>query len=221
MWAHPLLLHVVREKPNGEERSPRKAPTSRAPSEFLQGPWTTPVPAPTQIPELGSPGVGPACGFSKFFLGESDVELQSSFCKEDLSPGTAAEPEVTFLRPLHLRWPWDTFSERHRSHFLVQVAQKQVCLSPGTSWTRRAIQTRGSHGHMLKDPGSLNDLTEANSDPATPPAGPEMTLAALSHGGGGGCHLAVAGSQLRAIGLQRQGADPASVLPHPLPITFR
>lgn len=77
---------------------------------------------------------------------------------------------------------------------------------------------------MLKDPGSLNDLTGANSDPATPPAGPEMTLAALLHGGGGGCHIAVAGSQLRATGLRRQrrqGADPASGLLHPLPITFR
>lgn len=46
----------------------------------------------------------------------------------------------------------------------------------GTHWTGRATEARGWHGHVMKGPGSLNDLMEANSDLVTPPAVPEMTL---------------------------------------------
>lgn len=81
------------------------------------------------------------------------------------------------------------------------------------------MEARGWHGHVVKGPGSLNDLTGVNSDPVTPPAGPEMTSCCPA-AWGDGRHIAVAGSQLIATGLKRQGADPASVLLHPLPITF-
>lgn len=90
----------------------------------------------------------------------------------------AAKPGTTLLSLLQLRWPWDKFSWWHMSghdggHCPVKVAQKWMCvlLSPfpqppakrGGPWRQEGGRAPG------KDPGSLNDLLERNSDPLTPP----------------------------------------------------
>lgn len=58
----------------GERGSPRKAPTSRAPSESLQGSRTNLMLVPTQTPEPESLGMGQHVGFKSASLGDCDVK---------------------------------------------------------------------------------------------------------------------------------------------------